>query len=91
MSWRPRDDNGELVPPPARICLDSWLTKRDLSYGEAEIYHLRQAAKCAASWFVRDTIAYEQHLQEAARNRAWRVWAVGGPPRSVLGGQGIAG
>jgi hypothetical protein len=52
-----------LVPPPMRIVRKGWLGPKELSFAEAEAYHLREAAKKIGK--------AEQmlHLDEAHRNR----------------------
>ena len=60
------------VPPPMRIVFKGWWT-RELSMEEAEIYHLKQAAKCLAK---KDRATSDWHLTEAVRNRLWADKAV---------------
>lgn len=83
MPDRGRDETGCTVPPPMRVHHDGWLFKRDLTKLEAQRYHLRQAAKLAGSPLQTDNIRYDLHMLEAERNRVWRLWDIGGPPRGA--------
>jgi hypothetical protein len=57
-------------PPPMRVTVKGWFVNRDLSYAEAEAYHLRAAAKLAGDMRPEAIERQAEHLHQARLNRA---------------------
>ena len=53
-----------------RVTVKGWFVNRDLSYAEAEAYHLRAAAKLAGDMQPEAIERQAEHLRQARLNRA---------------------
>lgn len=62
-----------VVPPPMRVVLKGWWRNHEYTKAEAEAHHLREAAKLAADLTQEGMERYRHHLDEAMRNRVWRL------------------
>lgn len=60
-----------LGPPPMRVMRKGWWIYHELTYVQAEAYHLQAAAALAGDSSINGMRQQAHHLREAEMNRNW--------------------